>query len=64
MCRIDQPRVVQIHTFQNRGSRGRGSDGAAATALTQPMAAAVNDTGPFVVVSALIAGATAVVPVA
>jgi hypothetical protein len=36
----------------------------AATALTQPMAAAVNDSGPFVVVSALISGETQVVPLA
>jgi hypothetical protein len=36
----------------------------AATDLTMPMAVAVNDAGPFVVVSALIQGATEVVPVA
>ena len=36
----------------------------AATALTQPMAVAINETGPFVVVSALIPGETAVVPLA
>ena len=36
----------------------------AATGLTQPMAVAINDAGPFVVVSALIPGETAVVPVA
>jgi len=36
----------------------------AATALTQPMAVAVNESGPFVVVSALIPGETAVVPLA
>ena len=34
----------------------------AATGLTQPMAAAENDSGVFVVVSALIPGETAVVP--
>jgi hypothetical protein len=36
----------------------------AATDLTQPMAVAINESGPFVVVSALIPGETAVVPVA
>jgi hypothetical protein len=36
----------------------------AATDLTQPMAVAINEAGPFVVVSALIPGETAVVPVA
>ncbi|MGH2596010.1 MAG: ScyD/ScyE family protein [Actinomycetota bacterium] len=36
----------------------------AASAQTMPMAVAVNDAGPFMVVSALIPGATAVVPVA
>ena len=36
----------------------------AATGLTQPMAVAINDAGVFVVVSALIPGATAVVPLA
>jgi hypothetical protein len=36
----------------------------AATALTQPMAIAVNESGPFVVVSALIPGETEVVPLA
>jgi hypothetical protein len=34
----------------------------AATDLTQPMALAINESGPFVVVSALIPGETAVVP--
>ncbi|MEO8424968.1 MAG: ScyD/ScyE family protein [Actinomycetota bacterium] len=34
----------------------------AATDLTQPMAIAINESGPFVVVSALIPGETAVVP--
>ena len=36
----------------------------AATGLTQPMAVAINDAGAFVVVSALVAGETAVVPLA
>lgn len=36
----------------------------AAVALTMPMAVAVNDDGPFVVINALIEGETAVVPVA
>ena len=36
----------------------------AATDLTMPMAIAINESGPFVVVSALIPGETAVVPVA
>ena len=36
----------------------------AATGLTQPMAVAINDAGAFVVVSALVPGETAVVPLA
>jgi hypothetical protein len=36
----------------------------AATGLTMPMAVAINDDGPFVVVSALVPGETAVVPLA
>jgi hypothetical protein len=35
-----------------------------ATGLTMPMAVAINDAGAFVVVSALVPGETAVVPLA